>query len=155
MSNFPKINDTVRIGKGKVEYRVVNVIHLNELGTGAVTVESKNTGKVQVVEQARVTVVESAPIVIEDAPVPVIEAQDAEDFDPRTDRRQSDYGLDILSAVLHKNPRAGAHNVNPLKSVKGKRRKVRDRVRAQRTQVRKLSEAYNTVRRQNGWDFAA
>jgi hypothetical protein len=71
MSNV-KVNDTVRIGKsGKVDY-IVRAVHAsNDLDTGAVTVESLNSGKQQTVEESRLTIVESfEPVAIElDAPI--------------------------------------------------------------------------------------
>lgn len=167
MSNFPQINDIVRIGKGKVEYVVVNVTDLNELGTGAVTVESKNTGKVQVVEQARITIVRSAElertqVIAESTPakvtVPEFYNRPEDTFDPREDRRQSAYGLAILAALMRKgasNPRQFSHNSNALKPIGSKRTKVRKSVKARRTRVNALSAQYNALLRENGYTINA
>lgn len=57
------IGDVVRIGKGKVEYTVDNVQPENY---GQVLIKSKNTGKTQLVETDRLTLVEAAPSVFDD-----------------------------------------------------------------------------------------
>lgn len=152
MSNF-NIGDVVRIGNGKVEYVVAS--HPTDL-KDKTTVESLNTGKAQDVDTARLTLLRSADTepmnVPQDASPAIVPAEEVEDitndFDPREDRRQSAYGLAILAAVMRKganNPKQFAHNSNPLKSVGGKRRKVRARVRAQRTQTRIGNEQYNAL----------
>lgn len=150
--------DIVRVGKGKVEYTVAEVQTAPE---GSVTVQSNNTGKFSDVEASRLTLLRSAdtdpmndPQVIaqvisegEDMAREHVRAEiEGDVFDPREDRRQSAYGLAILAQVMRKNPVAGAHNVNPLKSVRGKRVKVRRKVRAQRTALNTLARAYNTAR---------
>jgi len=175
MSNF-NIGDVVRIGKGKVEYVVSKIVNEpNELGTYAVEVESMNTGKAQVIEASRLTLLRSADTEPMNVPLSASESveeasqdafqaehadvteetfiqhEDEDTFDPREDRRQSAYGLSILAAVMRKNPRAGAHNVNPLKSVKGKRAKVRNRVRAQRTFLRERNKSFNALTREAGY----
>jgi len=150
MSHNFVYGDIVRVGKGKVEYTVAEVQTAPE---GSVTVQSNNTGKFSDVEASRLTMVQafvplSAPVSDADT------VQVSDDFDPREDRRQSAYGLAILAAVMRKNPAAGAHNVNPLKPIGSKRSKVRSKVRAQRTAIRKVSEAYNDMRR-HGYNIAA
>ncbi len=164
MSNF-NIGDVVRIGKGKVEYVVSKIVNEpNDLGTYAVEVESMNTGKAQTVEAGRLTLLRSAdtdPMNVpqEHASVEAIEAalsageasQDVEDFDPREDRRQSDYGLSILAALLRKNPNAGSVGHNPLKPIGSKRSKVRARVKRQRRAANNMARAYNEMRRSTGY----
>jgi len=150
------IGDMVKIGSGKVEYVVAGLM---DQVTGEIVVESMNTGKPKSVEAARLTLLRAAdtdpmnePLSApQDDETPNVEG---EPFDPRTDRRQSAYGLAILAAVMRKNPAAGAHNVNPLKPIGSKRSKVRSKVRAQRTAIRKVSEAYNDMRR-HGYNIAA
>lgn len=124
--------DIVRIGKGKVEYTVAEV---QTAPDGSVTVQSNNTGKFSDVEVSRVTMVQAF--------VPPAAEQDT--FDPRTDRRQSAYGLSILAALVRKNPRAGLVGVNPLKPIGSERRKVRAKVKARRTATRVGNEQYNAL----------
>lgn len=163
MSNI--IGATVRINTGKVEYVVTEQ---NEDGTYNLKGEKSSRKSV---EASKLVVVREADV--EHAPVAAIEAvlsasqapeeasrvsEDAEAFDPREDRRQSAYGLAILAAVMRKNahnPRAFAHNSNPLKSVQGKRDKVRKRVRRQRFEANNLSAQYNELVRAQGYRVQA
>ncbi len=110
MSNF-NIGDVVRIGKGKVEYVVAQTDADNT------TVESLNTGKAQVVETARLTLLRAAETEPMNAP------------------------------VARKNPRAGLVNVNPLKPIGSKRAKVRQRVKLRRTALNVLGAQYNAMRK--------
>lgn len=150
MSQF-NIGDVVRIGKGKVEYVVSNIVNEpNDLGTYAVEVESMNTGKAQVIEAGRLTLLRAAETEPMNVPLSAPESVEevkveGEDFDPRTDRRQSAYGLSILAALVRKNPRAGLVNVNPLKPIGSGRRKVRAKVKARRTATRVGNEQYNAL----------
>lgn len=157
MSNF-NIGDTVRIGSGKVEY----VVDSFPAEGQAFVIGEKSSRTVEITRLVLVRaavetafVEKAAESAREHVTVPETYNRPEDTFDPREDRRQSAYGLSILAAVLRKNPVAGAHNVNPLKSVRGKRVKVRRKVRAQRTAVRKLSEAYNALRRDGGYNIAA
>lgn len=146
--------DIVRIGNGKVEYVV------SRTDVDNTTVESMNTGKAQVVDTQRLTLLRAAETEPMNVPLSAPESVEevtveGEDFDPRQDRRQSAYGLSILAALVRKNPRAGLVGVNPLKPIGSKRAKVRRKVRAVRTDIRKLNEAYNTVVRNGGYTLTA
>ena len=165
MSQF-NVGDVVRIGNGKVEYVVASLpTDLKD----KTTVESMNTGKAQDVDTSRLTLLRAAdtdPMNVPqtlDTPVETqdfvdlvasVDAEQEEDFDAREDRRQSAYGLAILAAVMRKganNPKQFAHNSNASKSVRGKRVKVRTRVRKARHNANTLNAEYNAMRRNTGY----
>lgn len=167
------IGDTVRIGKGKVDYVVAEEpSNVNDLGTYAVTVESMNTQRQQVVEAARLTLIGSAytepmnvPQEAVSAPESVIEdiavSEGAEAFDPREDRRQSAYGLAVLNALVMKAAKRpgsvyfSAINPTSNKPIGSKRSKVRARIKARRTLANNVRAQYNTLRRERGYNIAS
>jgi hypothetical protein len=156
------IGDVVTV-TGKVNYVVAQV------DGDAITAESMNTGKARVFEASKLKLVAGADTepmntpqealsVPQDVETPEVEESSEEVFDPRSDRRQSAYGLAILAAVIRKgarNPGQFAHNSNALKAVGSKRAKVRKRVKAKRTTVNVLHREYNRMVRENGYNIAA
>ena len=153
MSNL-NIGDTVRIGKGKVEYVISKIVNEpNEEGTYAVEVKSTNTGKAQVIEAGRLTLLRAAETKHEDTRTreefltEVTPVNSDDTFDPRTDRRQSAYGLSILAAVMRKNPNAARLGVNPFKPIGSTRAKVRRVVKVKRTAMHTANAEYNALRR--------
>jgi len=164
------IGDTVRIGKGKVDYVVaIEPANPNDLGTYAVTVESLNTQRQQTVEASRLTLIGSADTEPMNTPQDVMSApesdadtvqvsEDTEAFDAREDRRQSAYGLAILAQLVRKgasNPGQFAHNSNALKPIGSKRSKVRKRIKLRRTLTNHAHAHYNATMRENGYNIAS
>lgn len=166
MSNF-NIGDTVRIGKGKVVYRVVETLGdsvelLNleavESGRKRNEVEATSVTLVQAavetafIEKAEESATKHVTVPAtynrpEDAQSVSVEETTGEAWDPREDRRQSAYGLSILAAVLRKNPNAARLGVNPFKPIGSTRAKVRRAVKAKRTAMHTANARYNTLRR--------
>jgi len=150
MSQF-NVGDVVRIGNGKVEYVVASLpTDLKD----KTTVESMNTGKAQDVDTSRLTLLRAADTDPMNVPQTLDTPVETQDFDAREDRRQSAYGLAILAAVMRKganNPKQFAHNSNASKSVRGKRAKVRTRVRKARHNANTLNAEYNAMRRNTGY----
>lgn len=152
------IGDIVRIGSGKVEYSVDSFPAEGQ----AFVIGEKSS---RTVETTRLILVKAAESVAQSAETfaDVMDRVDAytdgeDDFDPRTDRRQSAYGLAILAQIMRKNahdPRRFLHNSNPLKPIGSKRAKVRKRVKAQRFVANNLSAQYNTLVREGGYSVRA
>ena len=139
MSNF-NIGDTVRIGSGKVEYAVDSFPTEGQ----AFVIGEKSSRTVETTRLVLVKAAQMAPSAPEGDETPNVEG---EPFDPRTDRRQSAYGLSILAAVMRKNPNAARLGVNPFKPIGSTRPSVRKAVKAKRRAMHEANAQYNTLRR--------